>query len=274
MKFLKGFDNDLKKALIAQLRNLWSHNSTAIEGNTLTLGETAFVIEEGLTVSGKPLKDHQEVVGHSTAIDLIYGLLEKESISKENIFELHKSVQTQVVVDIYKPVGNWKREPNGTTVNIGDKQTYIEYASPEDTPKLMEIWLSFLNEKMQGVVLKKDALEAYSKLHLGFVSVHPFWDGNGRMARLLSNLPVIKAGFPPIIILKKDRFEYISYLAQYQEKTGQLGIGKPLLQNNKHLDLFTAFCDKSWRSSMELVAQSIDIQKKRDENYSTRITEK
>jgi Fic family protein len=265
MKFLKGLDDDIKKALIAQLRNLWSHNSTAIEGNTLTLGETAFVIEEGLTVSGKPLKDHQEVVGHSTAIDLIYALLEKDNILKENILELHKSVQSQVVVDIYKPVGNWKREPNGTTVKIGDKQTYIEYASPEDTPELMEIWLSILNEKMQGVVLKKDAVEAYSKLHLSFVSIHPFWDGNGRMARLLSNLPVIKAGFPPIVISKKDRFEYISRLARYQERTGQLDIKKPLLQHNEHLDLFTDFCDKSWRYSMELVSQSLVIQKKRDE---------
>ena len=60
LTFLKGFDDDLKKALITQLRDLWSHTSTAIEGNTLTLGETAFVLEEGLTISGKPLTDVPE----------------------------------------------------------------------------------------------------------------------------------------------------------------------------------------------------------------------
>jgi Fic family protein len=60
-EFLRNLDNDLRQALLMQLRNLWTHTSTAIEGNTLTLGETAFVLEEGLTVSGKPLKDHQLV---------------------------------------------------------------------------------------------------------------------------------------------------------------------------------------------------------------------
>ena len=62
--FLKDLDNDISDALLIQFRNLWTHTSTAIEGNTLTLGETTFVLEEGLTVSGKPLKDHEEIVGH------------------------------------------------------------------------------------------------------------------------------------------------------------------------------------------------------------------
>jgi len=77
--FFKILDSDLQKALLVQLRNLWTHTSTAIEGNTLTLGETAFVLEEGLTVSGKPLKDHEEVVAHARTIDRVYDLLEKES---------------------------------------------------------------------------------------------------------------------------------------------------------------------------------------------------
>ena len=68
MNFFQNLDLDLKAALKAQLHDLWTHTSTALEGNALTLGETKFVIEEGLTVSGKPLKDHQEVVGHARAI--------------------------------------------------------------------------------------------------------------------------------------------------------------------------------------------------------------
>ena len=98
---------------MAQLRDLWTHSSTAIEGNTLTLGETKFVIEEALTVSGKPLKDHQEVVGHARAIDLIYVMVGKAEINDTDLFELHKAIITQAVVDVYKPVGGWKKEPNG-----------------------------------------------------------------------------------------------------------------------------------------------------------------
>ena len=69
LNFLNDLDKDLRKALLIQLRNLWTHTSTAIEGNTLTLGETAFVLEKGLTISSKPLRDHEEVVGHARAID-------------------------------------------------------------------------------------------------------------------------------------------------------------------------------------------------------------
>ena len=79
LSFLEGLDGDICKALMAQLRNLWTHTSTAIEGNTLTLGETAFVLEEGLTISGKPLKDHEEVVGHARAIDFVYDLIRRKS---------------------------------------------------------------------------------------------------------------------------------------------------------------------------------------------------
>ena len=111
--FLQDLDNDIREALLAQLRNLWTHTSTAIEGNTLTLGETAFVLEEGLTISGKPLKDHEEVVGHARAIDLIYDLIRRESdLTEKDLFDLHNAVQTERIIDVYKPVGAWKVEPN------------------------------------------------------------------------------------------------------------------------------------------------------------------
>ncbi len=123
LNFLNGLDNDLRKALLIQLRNLWTHTSTAIEGNTLTLGETAFVLEEGLTISGKPLKDHEEVVGHARAIDLVYELIQNDTVFREKeLFSLHKAVQTQIVVDVYKPIGGWKKEPNSTVAVVDDKQ--------------------------------------------------------------------------------------------------------------------------------------------------------
>ncbi|GAB6044267.1 hypothetical protein [Endothiovibrio diazotrophicus] len=112
--FLDGLDEGLKREVIAQLRDLWTHTSTAIEGNTLTLGETAFVLAEGLTVAGKPLKDHQEVVGHARAIDLLYRLPdEPRPVTEEDLFRLHKAVQTDIELDIDKPIGAWKVEPTG-----------------------------------------------------------------------------------------------------------------------------------------------------------------
>jgi Fic family protein len=92
VEFFQHLVSDIKAALMAQLRDLWTHTSTAIEGNTLTLGETKFVIEEGLTVSGKPLKDHHEVVGHARAIELIYALVDKAEIQEtEKSFRISRS---------------------------------------------------------------------------------------------------------------------------------------------------------------------------------------
>ncbi|MEA2059782.1 MAG: Fic family protein, partial [Thermodesulfobacteriota bacterium] len=187
MDFLKNLDKDLQNALMVQLRNLWTHTSTAIEGNTLTLGETAFLLEEGLTVSGKPLKDHEEVVGHARAIDILYELLEKRAdFGKEELFNLHRAVQTQVLLDIYKPMGAWKKEPNSTVGVINEKQVVFEYASPDDVPWLMENWFDLYRQvdRARKTGDSTSALDAYAALHVSFVRIHPFFDGNGRLARL------------------------------------------------------------------------------------------
>ncbi len=153
---LDGLDRDLQQSLLSQIRDLWTHTSTALEGNTLTLGETKFVIEEGLTVSGKPLKDHQEVMGHARAIELIYQGLDG-TVTESRLFDLHRAVQSEAVTDIYKPYGAWKREPNGTyAVTEEGRQTFIEYASPEDVPALMREWLGELNEQASDQQAKRD----------------------------------------------------------------------------------------------------------------------
>jgi len=117
MRFLEGLSEDLKKNLLEQLRVLWTHTSTALEGNTLSLGETAFVLSEGLTISGKPLKDHRDIEGHARAVDLVFSLIEKNEIVATDLFDLHKLVIDEQILDIYKPVGGWKRENNSTNID-------------------------------------------------------------------------------------------------------------------------------------------------------------
>ena len=100
--YLSGLDDDLKKSLQEQLRILWTHTSNAIEGNTLTLGETYQVLTEGLTINGKPLSHHNEVVGHAKAIDLIQEYTQKNTpITPQEIFDLHQTVQTQVILSVW-----------------------------------------------------------------------------------------------------------------------------------------------------------------------------
>ena len=215
LNFLNGLDKDLRKALLIQLRNLWTHTSTAIEGNTLTLGETAFVLEEGLTISGKPLKDHEEVVGHARAIDLVYDLVRNKTPFTENeLFSLHKAVQTDIIIDVYKPVGGWKKEPNSTVGVVGDKQIVFEYGVPGDIPLLMESWFELYREIDHSLKPNdsQQALMAYVQLHISFVRIHPFFDGNGRAGRMLMNYILMNANYPPSVIYKKTRTDYLNAL--------------------------------------------------------------
>ena len=267
LSFLEGLDGDICKALMAQLRNLWTHTSTAIEGNTLTLGETAFVLEEGLTISGKPLKDHEEVVGHARAIDFVYDLIRRESdLTEKDLFDLHKAVQTERIFDVYKPVGAWKVEPNSTVVVSGDTQTIFEYASPKDVPELMQSWLSLFQKTCkENAANREAALSAYVHLHVSFVRIHPFWDGNGRMARLIANVPVIRAGYPPIIIPKERRQEYIEALSEYHLSVGTVTGRSELLPDVNKLDKFKRFCAESWSESIKLVDNARRKQQERNQ---------
>jgi len=266
--FLTNLDPDLQKALMTQLRNLWTHTSTAIEGNTLTLAETAFVLEEGLTIAGKPLKDHEEVVGHARAIDLIYDLVEEgRELSETDLFALHKAVQTEVVVDVYKPVGGWKKEPNSTAGVVDEKQVIFDYAPPADVPRLMANWFDLyrrLNDCIQPGDNRK-ALDAYVKLHISFVRIHPFFDGNGRIARLVANIPVLKAGLPPIIIPREQRKAYIDALSAYHLAVGQIHGGDELLSKPEKLKPFEVFCRQAWQASLDLVDEVRRKQRARQE---------
>jgi Fic family protein len=266
LDFFNNLDNDLRKALLIQLRNLWTHTSTAIEGNTLTLGETAFVLEEGLTIAGKPLKDHQEVVGHARAIDLVYDCLQKgRTFAEADLFALHKAVQTEVVIDVYKPVGGWKKEPNSTVGVVDGKQVIFEYGPPADVPRLMAEWFKLYAELCQAVKPGDDqqALTAYVRLHISFVRIHPFYDGNGRLARLVANLPVLMAGLPPIIIPREQRKAYIDALSAYHFAVGQIRAGDELVPESERMQPFTELCAVAWQALMDLVDEVRKKQKAR-----------
>ena len=267
LDLLHGLDDDLKQSLIKQLRNLWTHTSTAIEGNTLSLGETAFVLEEGLTVSGKSLKDHEEVVGHASAIELIWHYIRRNSgITPEDLFALHKAVQTERITDIYKPVGNWKVEPNGTTVITDEEQqVFLEYAAPNLVPALMDHWFEMINDFSQKQLDHEQALTAYAEIHVSFVRIHPFFDGNGRIARLVANFPIIKSGYPPIIIPTDKRREYIHFLSKYELAVGQPQLEQSLLPKKELLIDFLKFCQDSWKHSLKLVETAREKQLERNQ---------
>ena len=264
--FLEGLDRDLREVLLEKLRVLWTHSSTALEGNTLTEGETYGVLKFGLTVGGKSLQDHNEVIGHARAIDLIYEWCRGDrSLDQQGLFDLHKAVQKELVIDYLVPIGKWKVEANSTLVRLGDKtQINDTYASPQDVSTLMSQWFEFF-EKACREESESPAI-TYAKIHASFARIHPFADGNGRLARLVSNVPLLRRGLPPLLIPLRERSRYISLLAAWQLTLGKPKAGHPLIVENEAFGKFLHYIEECVSESQALVEEVKEMQKKRLES--------
>lgn len=252
-RFLQDKTPVQREQILKSLRDLWTHHSTAIEGNTLTLGDTHFLLEDGLTVSGKPIREHQEVIGHASAITLIYQML-SAPVTENTLFELHRAVQAEIFHDAYKPVGAWKVEPNGTyTIDSDEESVYLEYAHPRDVSPLMAEVLLRLNTEEAKQVALADAPQWYAAIHTAVVHIHPFWDGNGRIARLIANLPLLQSGLPPVVIPKERRREYIQLLAEYELSCGMLTKASGPWPQPNLLAGFTRFVAGCYQTTRDLL---------------------
>jgi Fic family protein len=261
--FLHDLDEDLRTGLISRIRNLWTHTSTAIEGNTLSLGDTREILEAGLTISGKSLREHREVVGHAQAIDIIYDMLDSP-LRKDNLFLLHQAVQTEIVMDVFKPNGAWKVEPNGTFIELeSGKSHWMEYAAPAEVDGLMQEFIRAMNAVDIHKITSANVAETYARFHMGLAHIHPFWDGNGRMARLIANIPLLKAGWPPLLILVERRKEYIEMLGNYQFSVGQLECKTGVWPQPAKLKEFASFCQQCYQDMLQLVEHMRGVQAKR-----------
>ena len=242
MKFLDGITDTRKGELLSALKAEWTHDSTAIEGNTLSLGDTMFVLEYGLTVKGKPLKDQIDVRNHARAIDRVFEIFGRGSLEEEDLFDLHRLVINEQSRDIYKPVGAYKREDNGTYVAVGGRSVYHAFLPADETPAAMKRWFGDFNRLYRSPATPEEAIDAFARAHAGFTSIHPFYDGNGRLARLVGNLPVLYAGFPPIVIPMERREDYLGCLWHYE--------------NGGDLASFREFLGEVWKHTLDLVAEA------------------
>jgi len=254
--FFEGLSPGIRDQMLKQIAAVWTHDSTAIEGNTLTLGDTVKVLELGLTISGKSLREHQEVYGHARAIDLVYRMLRQPGVTEEDLFALHRAVMQLSAVDALNPVGGWKQSYNGTTGVVNGQAVFMEYAGPLDVPHLMKRWLGDFNALLGEARQPAEAIGAFVRAHLGFVRIHPFFDGNGRMARLVANIPVLRAGYPPITIPMERRGDYIDILWEYENAVGKILRDDPLVPPHPAIERFTALMQAEWQRTLTPVAEA------------------
>lgn len=180
----------------------WIYNSNAIEGNTLTLHETRFILETGLTIGGKNLREHFEVTNHKEAIQYVESLVEgEEPLTAFEVRQIHKLVLTGI-----------DDEEAGKFRSLPVRIAGAAHRPPEawEVPHLMTGWNDWLN----GEALSLHPVAQAARAHHGLVSIHPFLDGNGRTARLVMNLILLRHGYSPTIIMQVNRKGYYRVLAQ------------------------------------------------------------
>ena len=180
----------------------YTYNSNAIEGSTLTLRETDMVLR-GLTIDQKPLKEHMEAVGHKEAFDFVSGLVKDKSPLTESVI---KQIHYLVLADKKDDRGVYRRVPVRI---LGAKHEPVQ---PYLIQPKMEALIKNYNESAEEIISK------LARFHIEFEGIHPFIDGNGRTGRLLVNLELMKAGYPPIDIKFKDRVSYYNAFDAYHEK--------------------------------------------------------
>jgi Fic family protein len=185
-----------------QLSLEWTYNSNSIEGNTLNLHETQLILEEGITIGGKSLKEHFEVINHEKAIDYLYSLVNADyTLRSIDILNLHGYV-----------LKNIEDEFAGRLRSGGVRIVGANFTPPsaKKVPDLFDELVAFVNDNPLNV----NDLVLATLFHHKLVWIHPFFDGNGRTVRLAMNLLLLRKGFPPAIILKNDRKKYYDALNQ------------------------------------------------------------
>lgn len=180
----------------------YTYNSNAIEGNTLTLSETEMVLR-GLTVDKKPLKDHLEVVGHKDAFYFVVDLVKEKAEITESVI---KQIHSLVLADKPMDKGVYRKIP------VRIMGAHHEPVQPYlIEPKMYELLQDYKKDD-------RNIAEKLAEFHIRFEGIHPFIDGNGRTGRLLINLELMKAGYPPIDIKFTDRKRYYDAFDAYYVK--------------------------------------------------------
>lgn len=218
---LRPLNPEQEKRIWQKFRFDWNYHSNNIEGNSLTFGETKSLLLHNITAQGKPLKDHIEITGHNEAINALLDFTRGDTPLTESFLRgLHAMILSErYQVDAQtvdgKPtkkwieVGKYKTAPNHVLTVTGE---VFRFAEPFEVPGKMQQLINSVN--MLAGKSDVEILAAAAKAHYDFVLIHPFDDGNGRMARLLMNLVLIKYGFPPAIIKTQDKRKYFSALRQ------------------------------------------------------------
>ena len=216
---LRPLNGEAEARIMQKFRLDWNYHSNNLEGNSLTYGETKALILFGITAHGKPLKDHFEITGHNEAINWVLEIVKGETVLTESfIRQLHtlllkESSYKEALTAEGKPtrrkieVGKYKSQSNHVITVTGET---FYFATPEETPAKMHDLIEWFRKEKDKPDINPIILAAL--FHYRFIRIHPFDDGNGRVARILMNFILMQFGYPPVIIKTEDKENYYAVL--------------------------------------------------------------
>jgi len=204
----------LSKEQLKNLKQVYdidlTYNSNAIEGSTLTYSETKLILNEGLTIGGKKMNEHLEVINHKDALDFIESIshINSNEITLKDIKDIHYLILKAIST---ADAGKYRVKQVGVRKSDGSIYHFTEPLKVNDAMNDFISWLQNNKEDLDPIILA-------AQVHYRFVTIHPFIDGNGRTARLLMNLILIQNGYPPAVIKVSNRVEYIQAIEKAQNE--------------------------------------------------------
>lgn len=199
---LRPLNNTELKRLREEFMIENTYNSNAIEGNTLTLRETALILQEGVTIAQKPIKEHLEAIGHKDAFEYVVTLA-----------DTHSPLTERVIKDIHSLILMNDAINKGVYRSVPVRILGANHTPPQ--PYLVPVQMEQLIADYETMKREKHIIEAIAEFHLCFEGIHPFIDGNGRTGRLVLNLELMKAGLLPVNVKFADRALYYSCFDEY-----------------------------------------------------------
>lgn len=196
---LRPFEGEMLGQIQDYYRVGLTWTSNALEGNSLTESETKVLLEDGLTVGGKPLRDVFEAVDHAKAYDFMFSLLKERRMDEQAVLKMHELFYQNIESGY---AGQYR------DIRVIITGSRYPVAAPEEIPEKMGQLFEWIRKERE----RYHPVEFAAKLYKRFVFIHPFKDGNGRVARLLMNLALIQEGYLPAIVPPVLRLDYVSLL--------------------------------------------------------------
>ena len=231
---LRPLDDEQARGLKTLFDIEFTYNSTAIEGNTFSYQETKIVLLDGITIGGKSIREHLEIINHKEAIDYIEELSRKKitELMRTDVFNIHSILLKGID---FINAGKYRTVPVYVLQKDGSRHIFCDPLLLADQMDDFFDWLS--GEK------KEHPLVVAAEAHTRFVSIHPFIDGNGRTARLLMNLILLQNGYVPVVIRNRDRSAYLDALEVWQ--------------NNNEKESFYNFIIDYEKESLEIYLKTV-----------------